>query len=79
MSCGTCHLSKFSSADGLPNAVGVGGQGEGMERMLSDGEIVPRNTLPLWGRGSKDFNTLFWDGKITQVDGRSNKSIRFID
>ncbi len=69
MSCGTCHLTKFSSADGLPNAVGVGGEGEGIDRMFSDGEIVPRNTLPLWGRGSKDFNTLFWDGKITQVDG----------
>ncbi len=69
MSCGTCHITKFGSADGLPNAIGVGGEGEGIERMLTDGEIVPRNTLPLWGRGSKNFNTLFWDGKITQVDG----------
>ena len=70
MSCGTCHLSKFGSADGLPNAVGVGGSGDGKEIMLSGGEIVPRNTLPLWGRGTHEFNTLFWDGKITQVDGQ---------
>ena len=33
-SCSSCHLSKFSSADGLPNAVGVRGQGDGSHRML---------------------------------------------
>jgi len=70
MSCGTCHLTKFSSADGLPNAVGVGGKGEGISRMFSEGKIVPRNTLPLWGRGTHNFNTFFWDGKVTQIDGQ---------
>ena len=25
ISCKTCHLKEFSSADGIPNAVGVGG------------------------------------------------------
>ena len=63
-SCQTCHLDKFSSADGLANAVGTGGMGEGHTRMMSGGDIVPRNTLPLWGRGSKGFNTFFWDGKV---------------
>ena len=68
-SCASCHLDKFSSADGLPNAVGVGGTGEGLERAMTEGKIVPRNTLPLWGRGSKNFKTFFWDGKVTEVDG----------
>lgn len=63
-SCQTCHLDQFSSADGLPNAVGTGGHGEGAARLKSGGDIVPRNTLPLWGRGTKGFDTFFWDGKV---------------
>ena len=64
MSCQTCHLNEFGSADGLPNAVGIFGIGEGPERAFSDGRIVPRNTLPLWGRGGVDFDVFFWDGKV---------------
>ena len=30
-SCSSCHLTKFSSADGLPNAIGTGGEGEGIK------------------------------------------------
>ena len=67
-SCQTCHLDKFGSADGIPNAVGVGGIGEGSERVKSYGAILPRNTLPLWGRGIENFNTLFWDGRIERVE-----------
>ena len=67
MSCSTCHLAEFSSADGLPNAVGVGGHGKGRRRALSQGQIVPRNTLPLWGRSAKGFNTFFWDGKVRSI------------
>ena len=63
-SCQTCHLDKFSSADGLPNAIGTRGEGEGDERLMSGGDVVPRNTLALWGRGTKDFDTFFWDGKV---------------
>lgn len=71
-SCGSCHLDKFSSADGLPNAVGVGGTGKGPHRMLGTGALVPRNTLPLWGRASTDFSTFFWDGKVSRQDGILN-------
>ena len=63
-SCSSCHLDKFSSSDGIPNAIGVGGKGEGFHRLDSEGALVPRNTLPLWGRASKDFSTFFWDGKV---------------
>ena len=69
ISCQDCHLDSFSSADGLPNAVGVGGHGQGFQRLNSEGAIVPRNTHPLWGRGSVGFNTLFWDGKVQFKDG----------
>lgn len=66
--CKTCHLDRFSSADGLPNAIGVGGQGEGLKRLKSGGAIVPRNALPLWGRGAKSFPAFFWDGKVEQTE-----------
>ncbi|MDE0307366.1 MAG: His-Xaa-Ser system-associated MauG-like protein [Albidovulum sp.] len=72
ISCRTCHLDNFSTTDGLPNAVGIFGFGEGPKRALSQGKIVPRNTLPLWGRGGKSFDVFFWDGK---VDFSSNKTL----
>lgn len=43
ISCRDCHLDEFGSTDGLPNAVGVGGEGKGPERLDSDGRILPRN------------------------------------
>lgn len=64
ISCRDCHLDKFGSADGIPNAVGVGGQGEGKERVASGGAIIPRNALPFWGRGGVGFNVFFWDGRV---------------
>ena len=64
IACGTCHLDAFSSTDGLPNAIGVFGDGEGPLRAFSDGKIIPRNTLPLWGRGAQGFDVFFWDGKV---------------
>lgn len=64
ISCRDCHLDQFGSGDGLPNAIGVGGTGEGIDRMHSGGRIVPRNALALWGRGGRGFGTFFWDGKV---------------
>ena len=67
ISCKDCHLDQFGSADGIPNGIGVGGTGVGAQRALSGGEVIPRNTLPLWGRGLINFDTLFWDGKIQRI------------
>jgi cytochrome c peroxidase len=64
ISCQTCHLSKFGSADGIPNAAAIFGEGEGPERIQSGAKLLARNTLPLWGRGAKGFDTFFWDGKV---------------
>ncbi len=69
-SCSSCHLDEFSSADGLPIAIGIGGHGKGLERVKSGGAIVPRNALPLWGRASPDFKTFFWDGKVESKNGK---------
>lgn len=69
IACATCHVSEIGSSDGIPNAVGVRGHGESFERLASGGKIVPRNSLALWGVGSKGFQTLFWDGKLSFTDG----------
>ncbi len=64
IACVDCHLDEFSSADGIPLAIGVNGLGIGLNRVLSEGEVIPRNTLALWGRGHKEFSTFFWDGRV---------------
>lgn len=64
ISCKTCHLNEHGSADGIPNAAAIGGKGESSDRLLSGAKQLPRNTLAFWGRGAKDFNVFFWDGKV---------------
>jgi cytochrome c peroxidase len=70
IACITCHQDKFNSEDGLPNAAAVGGKGVGPERLMSGGRLLPRKTLPLWGRGGKGFDAFFWDGRVSYQDGR---------
>ena len=67
--CASCHLDRFGSADGIPNAVGTQGKGQGIERLAGGGDIIPRNTLPFWGRGGVGFNIFFWDGKVDGTNG----------
>lgn len=62
--CASCHLDRFGSTDGLPNAIGTEGRGEGVARLMGGGDVIPRNALPFWGRGSKGFDVFFWDGRI---------------
>lgn len=64
ISCKTCHLNEHGSADGIANAAAIGGKGESSERLLSGAKQLPRNTLAFWGRGAKEFNVFFWDGKV---------------
>jgi len=72
ISCRTCHLPKFGSADGIPNAAAIFGKGEGPARLLSGAKQLPRNALALWGRGANGFDTFFWDGR---VDFSSSKKL----
>ena len=63
--CSTCHLKELSRVDGLPVSIGVGGNGEGIDRLMDGkGIIVPRNSFTLLGRGHKEYSTYFWDGKV---------------
>lgn len=69
IACQNCHLDRFSSADGIPVGIGTRGVSEGLERMKHGGDMLPRNTLPFWGRGAKGFNTFFWDGRVSLSEG----------
>lgn len=62
--CASCHLDRFGSSDGLPIAIGVDGKSFGLTRVRHDGDKLPRNALPFWGRGSKGFDIFFWDGRV---------------
>jgi len=70
ISCEQCHLDEFGTADGIPLAVGVSGEGKGSERVKSAYRFLARNTQALWGRGAEDFQTFFWDGRVSVVNGK---------
>ncbi|MDC3370510.1 His-Xaa-Ser system-associated MauG-like protein [Alphaproteobacteria bacterium] len=70
IACVTCHIDSKGSSDGIPNSAGIGGAGKGMERYLSGGRVVPRNSLSLFGVGGKGFETFFWDGRVQNTEGR---------
>ena len=53
---------------GLPLGIGTKAQGEGLDRIAAGVDVLPRNTLALWGRGGIGFETFFWDGKVEVVD-----------
>jgi cytochrome c peroxidase len=71
ISCRTCHIDKFGSADGIPSAAALGGVGDSSKRLLSGAKQLPRNTLALWGRGAVGFETFFWDGRVNFIEGKN--------
>lgn len=38
--------------------------GEGKERLAGGGDVLPRNTMALWGRGGLGYEIFFWDGRV---------------
>ncbi|WP_022964721.1 His-Xaa-Ser system-associated MauG-like protein [Halopseudomonas pelagia] len=63
--CATCHLRHKGSVDGLPMAVGIGSSGVGEQRLeTEDAFVIPRNVLPFFNRGAREFTAFFWDGRV---------------
>lgn len=60
ISCATCHLPQFSTGDGRTLSDGVHGIGLGPNR--GGGEMIPRNSPPLFALHLK--RELFWDGRV---------------
>ena len=66
ISCATCHHPALGSADALPLAIGVGGQGLGTARQMGKGrERIPRNSPDIFNRGAKEWHTMFWDNQVS--------------
>lgn len=65
ISCATCHHPEKASADNRDLPIGVGGIGLGAERVMGSAEVlVPRNAPEIFNRGSDEWSTMFWDGRI---------------
>jgi cytochrome c peroxidase len=66
VSCATCHHPFMHTGDDLPLSIGVGGTGLGTERVMGHGRTrVPRNATELFDRGAPDWQSMFWDSRIT--------------
>lgn len=72
ISCATCHSPVIATVDGLSINIGTGGRGLGI---LRDAGIFPptlrdpqsrgaRNMTPLFNLGHREFQKLFWDGRV---------------
>ena len=66
ISCATCHYPTLHSGDALSLSFGTGGTGLGPTRQLGEErDFVPRNATELFNRGSPEWTTMFWDGRIS--------------
>lgn len=67
ISCATCHHPLLHGGDGLPLSFGTGARGLGTSRTIGVGrELVPRNAPEIFNRGSLEWRTMFWDGRILE-------------
>ena len=78
-SCATCHHPLAATGDGLSLPIGEGGQGLGITRDTGSGadlihERVPRNAPPVFNLGDKSFHTMFYDGRVSTLDGHGYPS-----
>jgi cytochrome c peroxidase len=65
VSCATCHHPYLATGDGISLSVGVGGTGLGPDRHLAEGhEFIARNATELFNRGSREWETMFWDNRV---------------
>lgn len=62
VSCGTCHLPAFATADGRSLSVGQGGSGLGPARRHPRDVFIPRNAPALFNLAVQQ--QLFWDGRV---------------
>ncbi len=65
ISCSVCHSIDSGTTDHLPLSIGEGGTGVGRARLLGKGEILPRNSPPLYNLGYPQVTRLFWDGRVS--------------
>ena len=57
IACATCHHPALATAGGSPLS------------LAANPELAPRNVADLFNRGSPEWTTLFWDGRVTLSAG----------
>lgn len=71
ISCATCHHPTQGSGDGLAVSIGTGGEGLGPQREIGYGrEFIPRNAPEVFNRGAAEWETMFWDSRVFEKDGK---------
>ena len=69
VACATCHLLGRGTSDGVALSVGVNATGLAEERRpLGTPRVHPRNSMDLWNRGHPSVRTMFWDGRVSEID-----------
>lgn len=66
ISCQDCHSKESFTADGLPLGLGEGATGVGKNRTQREGLVLARHSMSLYNTGMKDFDDLFWDGRVSR-------------
>lgn len=67
VACATCHNSNLATGDDLSVSIGTNGFGLGKERSMGTArDLIPRNAQPIFNLGYKEWNVLFWDGRVFQ-------------
>ena len=65
IACATCHHPQCFTCDGLCLSIGTKGVGLGPYRVKDPSRpFVARNATDLFDRGSPDWRTMFWDGRV---------------
>ena len=71
--CATCHHPLTHSSDGLALGVGTGVENTGaisIFRIRGEGRsFIPRNAPDIFNRGSEDWHSSFWDGRVSIENG----------
>lgn len=67
ISCATCHHANKATGDNLSLSIGTGGEGLGETRVRfgERRELIPRNAQPLFNLAYKEWEVLFWDGRVS--------------
>ena len=69
--CASCHHPQLMSGDARSLPVGTKGTGLGPGKELGDGrELVPRNSPEIFHRGQDEWNSMFWDSRVSENNGQ---------
>lgn len=66
IACATCHHPDLGTGDNLSVSLGTNGFGLGEQRNKGTAlGLIPRNASPLFNLGYKEWDVLFWDGRVS--------------